>query len=175
MKVERTSLDGVLIVQPQIYVDPRGYNLSIYNDLEYPRAGIDVKFVEDKISTSIKGVLRGIHGDPGTWKLVSCLYGEICFVVVNCDAASKDFGRWEAFRLTGHNLKQVLVPPAYGNAHLVLSDYAVFHYKWSDYYHPEVQFSYRFDDPRFKIRWPVENPILSQRDALPWDADERKL
>jgi len=175
MKVEKTTLDGVLVVTPEIYEDFRGANMSIYNEGEYVRAGIDIKFVEDKVTTSWRNVLRGIHGDPGTWKFVACLYGEIHFVVVNCDESDPAaFGKWEAFRLSRSNRRQVLVPPIYGNAHLVMSEFAVFHYKWSEYYHPEAQFSYRFDDPRFKIPWPTAGPYLSERDALPWDAIGRK-
>lgn len=167
MEVSKTKLDGVLLVKPEIYKDPRGSNVSIYNDKDYAAAGIPIKFVEDKISVSVKNVLRGIHGDPGTWKLISCLHGEIYFVVVDCEPKSKHFGKWESFTLTDKDLWQVLVPPMYGNAHLVLSDRAVFHYKWSEYYHPKEQFRYRYDDPRFNITWPNRNFILSERDQTP--------
>jgi dTDP-4-dehydrorhamnose 3,5-epimerase len=165
MEVVKTKLEGVLLIKPVLYKDQRGSNVSIYNEKEYAEVGIPVKFVEDKVTTSTRNVLRGIHGDPGTWKLVSCLYGEIYFVVVNCDESSKEFGAWESFSLSGENKWQVLVPPIYGNGHLVLSDQAAFHYKWSAYYNYEKQFSYRYNDPRFKIPWPVKEPILSDRDA----------
>lgn len=164
MEISKTSLPGVLLVKPDIYSDFRGTNVSIYNEQDYAAKGIPVKFVEDKISTSSKNVLRGIHGDPGTYKLITCLYGSVYLAVVNCDENSKDFGKWEAFTLKDAERLQVLVPPMYGNGHLVLSDYAVFHYKWSEYYHPEKQFRYRYDDPRFNIPWPVEKPVLSKRD-----------
>lgn len=167
MEVMKTKLDGVLLVKPDIYKDFRGSNVSIWNDADYATNGIPVKFVEDKISTSLKNVLRGIHGDPGTWKLITCLEGSIYLVVVNCDETSKDFGKWESFTLKDEERLQVLVPPMYGNAHLVLSDHAVFHYKWSKYYHPEKQFRYHYKDPRFNIPWPVSDPILSPRDAEP--------
>lgn len=166
MEIIKTKLEGVLVLKPHIYEDFRGMNISIYNEQEYAAAGISVHFVEDKVSTSFKNVLRGIHGDPDTWKLISCMEGSVYLAVVNCDESSKEFGTWECFTLTGENRLQVLVPPIYGNAHLVLSDKSVFHYKWSEYYHPEKQFRYRYDDPRFGIWWPIKNPILAQRDEV---------
>jgi dTDP-4-dehydrorhamnose 3,5-epimerase len=164
MEIAKTKLEGVLVVKPAIYEDFRGTNVSIYNEQDYAANGIPIKFVEDKISVSSKHVLRGIHRDPGTWKLISCMEGKVYLVVVNCDDQSKDFGQWESFTLTGANQFQVLVPPHYGNAHVVLSDHAVFHYKWSAYYHPEAQRQFRYDDPRFKIWWPIKNLILARRD-----------
>ena len=113
---------------------------------------------------SAKGVLRGLHGDDETWKLVSCVYGRLYLVVVDCREGEESFGRWEAFNITARNRRQVLVPPNFGNGHLVLSDQGIFHYKQSSYY-PTDQFSYRWDDPRFEIFWPVDKPILSQRDG----------
>ncbi|MBM3887146.1 dTDP-4-keto-6-deoxy-D-glucose epimerase, partial [Candidatus Dependentiae bacterium] len=107
---------------------------------------------------------RGIHGDAKTWKLISCLYGEFYLVVVNCDKKSKDFGKWQGFILSDKNRMQVLVPAKYGNAHLILSKTAIFHYKQSTYYNPKGQFTYLWNDPSLKIKWPIKNPILSKRD-----------
>ena len=167
MKIDvvETSLPGVLVIQPDAHADLRGRNATLYAEELYRAQGITVGFVEDKISVSRKDVLRGIHGDADTWKLITCLSGAIHLVVVDCDEVSPRFGRWEAFSLSGENLTQVLVPPKYGNGHLVMSGEAVFHYKWSHAYDLGKQFSYRYDDPRFKIGWPVEHPILSDRDA----------
>jgi len=109
-------------------------------------------------------VLKGIHGDNETWKLVSCPHGKFYLVVVNCDTGSKNFGLWQSFVLSDANRLQVLVPPKYGNGHLILSDLAIFHYKQSTYYNPTGQFTYRWDDPKFNIWWPIKNPILSRRD-----------
>jgi len=111
-------------------------------------------------------VLRGIHGDAETWKLISCLHGRFYLVVVNCDQESKDFGKWQSFVLSEHNRHQVLVPPKFGNGHLVLSDVTIFHYKQSTYYHPEGQFTYVWNDPRLKLWWPAKSPIVSMRDEL---------
>jgi dTDP-4-dehydrorhamnose 3,5-epimerase len=165
MIIEKTKLDGVLLIRMQPFEDHRGQYIETYNKKLYTENGIDVKFVQDDISTSTRNVLRGIHGDDCTWKLISCLYGKFYFVVVNCDIESNDFGKWQSFVLSDRNNFQVLVPPRYGNAHLVMSDLTIFHYKQSTYYEPSKQFTYRWDEPRFGIWWPVKSPILSQRDA----------
>lgn len=166
MKINRTELDGVLVITPPtISEDFRGSYIETYNEKMYAAAGIDIKFVQDDISISSQNVLRGIHGDDETWKLISCLYGRIYVAVVNCkEEDSEDFGRWNAFVLSDKNNLQVLVPPKHGVAHLIMSKKAIFHYKQSTYYNRQKQFSYRFDDPRFQIWWPVKNPILSERD-----------
>ena len=101
MEVKSTTLDGVLLVKPPtVFEDFRGTYIETYNERLYREAGIDVEFVQDDISTSAKHVLRGIHGDQETWKLVSCLYGNFYLVVVDCDESSKDFAKWEAFSLS---------------------------------------------------------------------------
>ena len=168
MKVLKTKLDKVLLIKPDVFEDFRGYYLETYNNKLYKKHGIGVDFVQDDISVSSKHVLRGIHGDAKTWKLISCLKGKIYVVIVNCDEKSKNFGKWESFVLSDVNRHQVLVPPKYGTSHLVLSDEAIFHYKQSTYYDPSVlkQFTYKWNDARFKIWWPIDNPILSKRDEL---------
>ena len=164
IEVSKTDIDGVLLIKLGIFEDHRGEYIETYNEALYKEKGIDTKFVQDDISISSKNVLRGIHGDDQTWKLISCLYGRFYLVVVNCDTESKDFGKWQSFVLSDKNRLQVLVPPKYGNAHLVLSDISIFHYKQSTYYDRTKQFTYKWDDPRLNIWWPIKNPILSQRD-----------
>ncbi len=164
IKVSKTNLKNVLVIKLAVFEDFRGQFLETYNEELYQKKGIDIKFIQDDISVSKKNVLRGIHGDNRTWKLVSCLYGKLELVVVNCDKNSKDFGKWQSFILSDKNRLQVLIPPKYGNAHLILSREAIFSYKQSTYYEPKGQFSYKWNDPNFKIRWPIKNPILSKRD-----------
>jgi len=165
MEVRATSLDGVLVVKPEtIFEDFRGTYVELYNELLYRETGITQDFVQDDISTSSKHVLRGIHGDQKTWKLVSCLYGKFYLVVVNCDEESKDFAKWESFLRSDRNNLQVLIPPKHGNGHVVLSDHAIFHYKQTSYYDRASQFTYSWNDPRFNIWWPIKNPLVSQRD-----------
>lgn len=164
MVVEKTELDGVLLIKPDIFEDFRGFYVETYNEEEYNKHGITQKFLQDDISISHKGVLRGLHGDADTWKLISCTYGRFYFVVANCDESSPNFGKWQSFILSGENHHQVLVPPKHGNGHLILSDSAIFHYKQTSYYNPTGQFTYKWDDPRLKIWWPIKNPQLSRRD-----------
>ena len=164
IRVTETDLHGVLTIKPSAFEDHRGEFVETYNRELYRQNGITMDFVQDDISVSAHNVLRGLHGDAETWKLVSCLSGKLYFVVVDCDGSSPDFGKWQSFVLSDRNRLQVLVPPKYGNGHLVLSDTAIFHYKQSAYYRPEAQFSYLWDDPRFDIWWPCRNPILSRRD-----------
>jgi dTDP-4-dehydrorhamnose 3,5-epimerase len=165
MQFFKTKLEGVTLIKPgDIFEDFRGKYVETYNEDEFRKGGIDVKFVVDDHSRSSRGVLRGIHGDQKTWKLISCLHGRFYFVVVDCREESAQFGQWESFTLTDTNHWQVLVPPRFGNGHLALTDNIIFHYKQSEYFTPGGQFSYRYDDPRFKIWWPIKDPILSQRD-----------
>ncbi len=120
-----------------MFEDYRGTYVEIYNKALYEEAGININFVQDDISTSSRHILRGIHGDGETWKLVSCLYGKFYLVVVNWDVNSKQYGQWESFVLSDRNRQQVLIPPNFGNGHLVLSEEAIFHYKQSTYYNPK--------------------------------------
>ncbi len=164
MKVEKTKLEGVLLIKLDVFEDHRGQYVETYNEELYRENGIDVKFVQDDISISTKDVIRGIHGDADTWKLISCLHGTMYFVVANCDRESENFGQWEAFTLSDVNRHQVLVPPKHGNGHLVLTDKVIFHYKQNTYYNPKGQFTYKWDDPELGIWWPIKTPILSRRD-----------
>jgi dTDP-4-dehydrorhamnose 3,5-epimerase len=166
MEIKPTRLEGVrLITPPTIFEDFRGSYVELYNDELYRKAGIDVTFVQEDISVSSRHVLRGIHGDAGTWKLVSCLHGKFYLVVVNWDEHSPQYRQWESFVLSDQNRLQVLIPPRFGNGHLVLSDTAIFHYKQSTYYNRAGQFTVLWNDPALGIWWPVGDPILSQRDA----------
>lgn len=165
MQVSKTKLDGVLLIRPPtVFEDFRGTYVETYNERLYTEAGITVRFVQDDISVSSQHVLRGIHGDEETWKLISCLYGKFYLVVVNWDKSSPQCGQWESFVLSDQNRLQVLVPPKFGNGHLVLSAFAIFHYKQSSYYNRPGQFTILWNDPELNLWWPVKHPILSRRD-----------
>lgn len=165
LDVRPTSLPGVLLIRPPtVFEDHRGCYVETYNRELYRAAGIEVDFVQDDISVSSRGVLRGIHGDASTWKLISCLHGRFYLVVVCADPSSPAHRRWEAFTLSEENRLQVLVPPRHGNGHLVLSEEAIFHYKQSTYYDRASQFTILWNDPELGIWWPVRDPILSPRD-----------
>ena len=166
MRVTTTELDGVLVIDPPTrFADFRGEFVELYNERLYHEAGVKVKFVQDNFSTGKRKVLRGIHGDNRTWKLVSCLLGKVYFVVLNWNRTSRQYAKWVSIVLSDSNHQQVVVPPRFGIAYLVLSDSAIFHYKQSTYYNPKAQFSVRWNDPKLRISWPVADPIVSQRDA----------
>jgi dTDP-4-dehydrorhamnose 3,5-epimerase len=165
MNVRETALRGVLLIDPPTsFSDLRGTYVETYNEKLYKESGIDVNFVQDDISTSKHNVIRGIHGDYETYKLISCLYGKFYLVVVNWDASSTQFKQWDYFTLSDRNRRQVLIPPKHGNGHLILSDVAIFHYKQSTYYNRATQFTIKWNNPELNITWPVKNPILSDRD-----------
>ena len=165
MIIEKTKLPHVLKINLDAFEDHRGRYIETYNEKRYHDSGVKIHFVQDDISVSSKNVLRGLHGDDKTWKLISCLYGKFLLAVVNCDRGSEYFGKWQTFTFSDTNHHQVLVPPNHANGHLVLSEKAIFHYKQSTYYEgAENQFTYRWDEPKFGIWWPEKDPILSSRD-----------
>jgi dTDP-4-dehydrorhamnose 3,5-epimerase len=165
LEVRAARLDGVKLLRPTtLFEDFRGEYVEIYNRALATAAGIEIDFVQDDISVSTHNVLRGIHGDDATWKLISCLYGRFYLVVVNYDQSSSQYRQWEAFTLSDKNRLQVLVPPRFGNGHLVLSEQAIFHYKQSSYYDRARQFTLAWDDPALALWWPRREPIVSQRD-----------
>lgn len=165
MNVTGTDLHGVkLITPPTNFEDFRGSYVELYNHRLFHEAGITEDFIQDDISTSTRHVLRGIHGDASTWKLISCLYGKFYLVVVDNDPDSPTYRKWQGFTLSDSNRLQILVPPKHGNGHLVMSDTAIFHYKQTTEYDRSGQFTILWDDPEYGIWWPVKNPILSRRD-----------
>ncbi len=127
----------------------------------------NLNFNHDKFSSSKKNVLRGLHSDNKTWKLVSCAFGEVFVVVVNCKKESQNYLKWKSWKLTTKNGLQLLIPPNYANGHLCLSNECVFHYKLSytgNYVDAKDQITLKWNDPKIGIKWPIENPILSDRD-----------
>lgn len=153
------QLSGVGAVVLDTFGDHRGQNIHLWEGQKY-----NVRFVEDNVEVSTRNVLRGIHGDSRSWKLVTCLHGTVYYVVVNCDPASSEYHWWQPFVLSDENHLQVLVPPKFGHGYAVMTEEAVFHYKQSTYYDRSKQFTFRYDDPELKIWWPIKDPILSMRD-----------
>ena len=166
LEIKETNLDKVLIITPPtIFEDYRGIYSEIYNRKLYQNNGLDQDFKSDCFIFSDKNVLRGIHGDEATWKLVSCLMGRFYIVIVNCDKESKNFGESFSMTLSETNKKQILVPPKHGIGHLILSDKAIYHYKQSEYYEDKKEFVFKWDYKFFNLTWPINNPILSIKDA----------
>lgn len=165
LKVEKTNLDGVLVISPPTnFEDFRGEYIEIYNREIFHAAGLTQDFIQDDISVSSRHVLRGLHGDGSTWKLVSCLYGKFYLLVVNNDPASPQYRKWTSMTLSEKNRLQVLIPPKFGNGHVVMSETAMFHYKQTSSYDRSSQFTLIWNDPELKFWWPIKNPIVSQRD-----------
>ena len=154
----------VKIFQPDVYTDFRGDLWTLWNKDKFEP---QLNFNHDKVSTSRKHVLRGIHGDSKSWKLITCLYGEMYFVVVDNRLESPNYLKWDSLILDDRTRKSVLVPPQFGNAFLVLSENSVFHYKWAypgGYPDVEDQFTLKWNDSRLNIDWPISNPLLQKRD-----------
>ena len=164
--VHRTKLDGVLLIEPPTrFEDLRGTYVELYNENLYREAGITDIFVQDDCSVSRRHVLRGIHGDNKTTKLISCLSGTIYVIVVNNDPASYQFRDWASFTLSDKSKIQLYIPPKIGNSYLVMSDHAVYYYKQTTNYDGSAQFTIKWNDPTYNFYWPIKNPILSERDA----------
>lgn len=164
MQIEVSKLRNVLVFYPDVFKDHRGSYIETFNQKAYTKAirkhtGFTVSFKQDDLSISKAGVLRGIHGDAKTWKLISCPYGSIYLVVLDPES-----GKWESFNIGPLTYKQVLIPPGYGNGHYVHIDGSIFSYKQSTYYGDVKQFTIRWNDPKYNIRWPTLKPILSKRD-----------
>lgn len=166
MIIKKSRILGLKLIYPQsIYQDARGVYIESFSKKHYKKI-LKSEFVEDDFSLNKKRVFKGIHGDHKTWKLVSCIHGMCESIIVNCDKKSKKFGLWEKFILSSKNYFQVLIPPSYGNSFLVLSDYAVYHYKQTHYYEGQnKQFTINYKDPFFGIKLSKnKNLILSKRD-----------
>ncbi len=171
--VEKTPLEGLLCLTPQVFGDSRGHLVETYHEDKYRQAGITRSFVQDNQSYSLKGVLRGLHAQikrPQA-KLVRSAAGEIFDVAVDARPSSPTFGKWHGVLLTGENHKQLFIPEGFLHGFCVLSESAVMHYKCSDIYTPDDQWGVLWDDPQLGITWPNQKPILSDKDLrnLSWE------
>ena len=158
-----TSLKDIKEYSLDSFEDFRGEIYTTYQESEYP-----MKFNHDKVCTRYKDVLVGIHGDFATWKLVTCLYGRVYAVVVDNRPESIDYLKYKSFILSHVNKKQLLLPPGIGNSFLVMSDFCVYNYKLSyldGYKDVDEQFTLKWNDPAINVYWPINNPILSERDS----------
>lgn len=168
-----TVLPEVKIVQPSVYYDYRGSIQTLYHGDYYDKLlpsserADGVKFKHDRFSRSNKGVLRGLHYDDKTWKLISCLSGSFYLVVLDIRKHSTNHGSWEGFMLSPETQTQVLIPPGFANGHYILEDNSIFYYKLAykgEYNDVENQGTIIWNDKRYKIDWPDQNPILAKRD-----------
>jgi dTDP-4-dehydrorhamnose 3,5-epimerase len=169
MNVIATAIPGALIIEPKVWGDERGFFLETYRAVRYAELGITDPLVQDNLSLSRRGVLRGLHCQhPGAQgKLVQVLAGEVFDVAVDVRRGSPTFGQWVGVILSAENKRQFWVPPGFAHGFLVTSETALFAYKCSDYYRPETEFSVRWDDPALAIGWPLyagTMPELSRKD-----------
>jgi dTDP-4-dehydrorhamnose 3,5-epimerase len=161
------TLPDVLIVDPTVHRDDRGFFVESYHEPRYRRAGIDVRFVQDNHSRSVRGTLRGLHWQTAPHaqaKLIRVLAGEVLDVAVDVRDASPTFGRWTAVTLSADNFRQLFVPTGFAHGFLVLSDVADVEYKCSDVYDRAAERGLMWNDPEIGIAWPIADPILSPRD-----------
>ena len=167
MRVVETSLPGVLIIEPAVHRDPRGFFLESYHERRYAEAGITARFVQDNYSRSGKGTVRGLHAQLAApqAKLMRVVAGAIFDVAVDIRVGSPTFGRWFGETLSGDNFRQLFIPEGFVHGFAVISDYAELEYKCSAFYDPADEISIRWDDPAIGITWPVASPMLSARDA----------
>lgn len=168
--VETCEIEGLKILTPQVFGDNRGYFMETYNYNDYKAAGIDFNFVQDNQSASKKGVLRGLHFQKQfpQDKLVRVIRGEVFDVAVDMRPESETFGKWYGVLLSEENKKQFFIPKNFAHGFFVLSDYAEFAYKCTDFYHPNDEGGLKFDDPDIGVAWPFEKGtelIMSEKDT----------
>lgn len=167
MEVEKTPIEGVLLLKPKVFGDERGYFVETWQKERYEEIGINLPFVQDNHSMSTKGILRGLHYQKKhpQGKLVMVSYGEVFDVAVDIRPNSPTFGKWYGAILSQENQHQLWIPPGLAHGFLVLSDVAHFHYKCTDYYHPEFESSIRWDDSDLAIQWGDTGTVtLSKKD-----------
>ena len=161
--VTPTSLPGVLILQPKVFGDARGFFFESFNQRDFANAtGLDVQFVQDNHSRSAKGVLRGLHYqiEHPQGKLVRVTQGEVFDVAVDMRRGSATFGQWEGVLLSAENQRQLWIPPGFAHGFVVTSDSAEFLYKTTDYWYPEVERGVLWSDPRIGVQWPIQGQPL---------------
>jgi dTDP-4-dehydrorhamnose 3,5-epimerase len=166
VNVIQTKLEGVIIIEPKLFGDQRGFFVESYNQRRYEENGILDTFVQDNHSRSAKGVLRGLHfqKQKPQGKLVQVTHGEVFDVAVDVNPKSKTFSQWVGVKLNSANHTQVYIPPGYAHGFVVISESADFHYKCTEFYDPADEAGIIWNDETINIDWPIKNPILSEKD-----------
>jgi dTDP-4-dehydrorhamnose 3,5-epimerase len=167
MKITKTKLSGVLVIEPDVFGDARGFFIETFSSKRYEEAGLKLPFVQDNVSFSTKGILRGLHfqNPHAQGKLVQVLAGEVFDAAVDIRAGSPTFGQWFGEKLSAENHKQMYVPPGFAHGFCVLSNTALFSYKCTNYYSPATEGGIIWNDPDIGITWPINNPLVSKKDA----------
>jgi len=179
LKIEKTPLEGLLVMEPMCFEDSRGYLAETYHKEKYEQFGIRCDFVQDNQSYSVRGVLRGLHAQlrKPQAKLVRAVTGEIYDVAVDARPGSPTFGHWHGDYLSGSNLRQLYIPEGFLHGFCVLSETAVVHYKCSALYQPDDQWGVLWNDEKLAIDWPMDAPIVSDKDRrnIAWAEFEKTL
>ena len=166
--VERCEIEGLCVITPTVFKDDRGYFVETYNQNDFKEAGLDMVFVQDNHSYTIKkGTIRGIHfqNNPKPQiKLVRCVRGRVLDVVVDLRKDSPTYKKWLAVELSEENRKQIWIPEGYGHAFLTLEDNCEIQYKVSEFYYPEFDRAIAWDDEEINVNWNIDNPIVSEKD-----------
>lgn len=168
MIVNKTHIEGLLIIEPDVFEDERGYFFETYSKLRYEEFGMDIDFVQDNISKSMFGTVRGLHyqvGDKAQGKLCQVLEGKVLDVAVDIRFESPTFGKHFAIELSADDKKQFWIPPGFAHGFSVLSDIVLFSYKCTNYYSKEDERSILYNDPELNIDWRIDHPIVSDKDA----------
>jgi dTDP-4-dehydrorhamnose 3,5-epimerase len=167
VKITPCDLEGLLIIKPQVFADSRGFFLESWNARRYRDAGINATFVQDNLSFSARGTLRGLHfqNPRPQGKLLQVLEGEVFDVAVDLRRNSRSFRHWHGLTLSAENKLQFYVPPGFAHGFLVLSETALFSYKCTEFYSPGDELAIRWNDPDIGIQWPLPSPLLSAKDA----------
>jgi len=170
MKITRTNLDGVVVLEPDVFGDYRGFFMESWSKRKLEELGLFYDFVQDNQSSStVKGTLRGIHfqrGDKAQAKLVRCTKGAVLDVAVDLRLSSPTYKQWVSVELSAENKKQLIIPRGFGHGFVTLTDNVEFLYKADNYYAPEADGGIRWNDPELDIKWGVKSPILSEKDSI---------
>ena len=166
MIVKKINISGILIIEPDVFRDTRGAFAELWSSHRLAAEGLRETFVQDNVSWSTKGVLRGLHyqNPAAQGKLISVLEGEVFDVAVDIRRGSPTFGKWYGIVLSSANLRQLFLPPGFAHGFVVLSDQALFHYKCTAEYNKSTEKTLLWNDPDIGIEWPVNNPIVSEKD-----------
>jgi dTDP-4-dehydrorhamnose 3,5-epimerase len=167
MRFEPLSIPEVIRVEPRVFRDARGFFLESYHEAKFAEGGLPYRFVQDNHSRSARGTLRGLHMQRqfAQGKLVRCVLGEVFDVAVDARPGSRTFGQWVGETLSAENFRQLWVPPGFLHGFCVTSESAEIQYKCTELYHPEDELGVVWNDPDLRIRWPVQTPLLSAKDA----------
>ncbi len=170
MNVTKTKLNGVVILEPQVFGDNRGFFMESWSKRKFEEAGLFYDFVQDNHSSStVKGTVRGIHFQKGKWcqaKLVRCTRGAVLDIAVDLRKSSSTYKQWISVELSEDNKKQIMVPRGFGHAFVTLTDHVEFMYKADNYYAPESEGGIRWNDPDIGVEWGVADPVLSAKDKI---------